>query len=254
MFGVAYLSECIPATSTEPGIFRWNDMERIAARIAEIKSRCRWCIVVSHGGEEFASLPNPYTRDRYLKFLDLGADIVVAHHPHVPENYELLENGKAIFYSLGNFIFDTNYQRAHPYTDSGLLLKLVLSEDNFDFDAIGVRIDRKEEKVVEAPLPDIFTNVPAEEYALLSPLSTKAFVVENQRTMIYLEPEKYQNAAEDVWDSYFFSEDTDGFYKDEHMDFNVLVPFAETAEEGTWKRSKLEKVRDYIQAQFDFSG
>ncbi len=254
MFGVAYLSECIPATSTEPGIFRWNDMERIAERIAEIKSRCRWCIVVSHGGEEFASLPNPYTRDRYLKFLDLGADIVVAHHPHVPENYELLENGKAIFYSLGNFIFDTNYQRAHPYTDSGLLLKLVLSEDSFDFDAIGVRIDRKEKKVVEAPLPDIFTNVPAEEYALLSPLSTKAFVVENQRTMIYLEPEKYQNAAADVWNSYFFSEDTDGFYKGEHMDFNVLVPFAETAEEGAWKRSKLKKVRDYIQAQFDFSG
>ena len=29
---------------------------------------------------------------------------MVAHHPHVPENYETFADGKAIFYSLGNFI------------------------------------------------------------------------------------------------------------------------------------------------------
>ena len=104
MFCVAYQAECIPATATEPGIFRWDDLDLIAKRIAEIKSRCRWCVIVSHGGEEFTSLPSPYTRDRYLKFLELGADVVVAHHPHVPENYELFDNGKAIFYSLGNFV------------------------------------------------------------------------------------------------------------------------------------------------------
>ncbi|MBQ3028816.1 MAG: CapA family protein, partial [Lachnospiraceae bacterium] len=94
MFCVAYQAECIPATATEPGIFRWDDMDYIARRIAEIKSRCRWCVVVSHGGEEFTSLPSPYTRDRYLKFLELGADVVVGHHPHVPENYELFDDGK----------------------------------------------------------------------------------------------------------------------------------------------------------------
>ena len=92
MFCVAYQAECIPVTATEPGIFRWDDLDLIAKRIAEIKSRCRWCVIVSHGGEEFTSLPSPYTRDRYLKFLELGADVVVAHHPHVPENYELFDN------------------------------------------------------------------------------------------------------------------------------------------------------------------
>lgn len=70
MFCVAYQAECIPATATEPGIFRWDDLDLIAKRIAEIKSRCRWCVIVSHGGEEFTSLPSPYTRDRYLKFLN----------------------------------------------------------------------------------------------------------------------------------------------------------------------------------------
>ena len=34
-----------------------------------------------------------------------GADLIVGHHPHVVQNTDTL-NGKTIFYSLGNFIFD----------------------------------------------------------------------------------------------------------------------------------------------------
>ena len=147
MFGVSYMNECIPATENTPGIFRWDNLEYIKERIHEIKSKCRWCIVVSHGGEEFAPLPNPYTRDRYLKFLEFGADIVVSHHPHVPENYETFDNGKAIFYSLGNFIFDTDYQRAHAYTDTGVLLKLSFTENAFTFEGKGTHIDRNSERI-----------------------------------------------------------------------------------------------------------
>ena len=249
MFGVSYMAECIPATATEPGIFRWDDMDYIARRIREVKSRCRWCIVVAHGGEEFTSLPSPYTRDRYLKFLELGADVVVGHHPHVPENYELFEDGKAIFYSLGNFIFDTDYQRVHLYTDLGVLLKLSFTEESMDFDAMGIRIDRQKERIVESALPDVFTDIPAEEYELLSPLAAKAFVVEDMRKMIYLEPQRYSDAPQEVWDSYFFSENTDGFFRGAHMDFNIIVPFSKKAEEGLWKHSKLENVKNYILRQ-----
>ncbi len=249
MFGVAYMAECIPATETEPGIFRWDDMEGIARRIAEIKAKCRWCVVVSHGGEEFTSMPSPYTRDRYLRYLELGADVVVAHHPHVPENYETFDNGKAIFYSLGNFIFDTNYQRAHLYTDIGVLLKLIFTEDKLDFEAMGIRIVRGEERITEAPLPDIFTDIRAEDYALLAPLAAKAFVAEDRRKMIYLEPERFTDAPEEVWNGYFFSTEPDGYFEGAHMDFSVIVPFAETAEEGAWKRCGLEKVKAYILRQ-----
>ena len=249
MFCVSYMNECIPATATEPGIFRWDDLEAIEARIREIKSRCRWCVVVSHGGEEFTSLPSPYTRDRYLKFLELGADVVVGHHPHVPENYERMDNGKAIFYSLGNFIFDTNYQRVHKYTDLGVLLKLIFTEEKLDFEAIGIQILREQGRIDIAPLPDIFTNIPAEEYALLAPLSAKAFVAEDMRKMIYLEPDRFTDAPQEVWDGYFFSEEPDGFFAGAHMDFHIIVPFSQKAEEGAWKRSSLEAVKAYILAQ-----
>lgn len=249
MFNVAYQAECIPATATDPGIFRWDDLDYIARRIAEIKSRCRWCVVVSHGGEEFTSLPSPYTRNRYLKFLELGADVVVGHHPHVPENYELFDNGKAIFYSLGNFIFDTDYQRVHLYTDIGVLLKLIFTEEKLDFEAIGIRIVRGEERIDAAPLPDVFTNIPAAEYELLSPLSAKAFVVEDMRKMIYLEPKRFTDAPQEVWDGYFFSEEPDGFFEGAHMDFNIIVPYSKKADEGEWKKSRLEKVKEYILRQ-----
>ena len=249
MFGVSYMAECIPATATEPGIFRWDDMELIAKRIKEVKSRCRWCIVVAHGGEEFASLPNPYTRDRYLKFLELGADAVVGHHPHVPENYELLDNGKAIFYSLGNFIFDTNYQRVHRYTDLGVLLKLTFTEETMKFDAMGIRIDREEERIIAVPLPDVFTDIPAAEYELLAPLNAKAFVAEDMRKMVYLEPGRFTDAPREVWEGYFFSEEPDGYFEGAHMDFRIIVPLAQRAQEGLWKQSRLEQVKAYILRQ-----
>lgn len=249
MFGVAYMAECIPATATEPGIFRWDDMAYIASRIAEVKTRARWCVIVSHGGEEFTSLPSPYTRDRYLKYLELGADVVVAHHPHVPENYELFDDGKAIFYSLGNFIFDTDYQRAHLYTDQGVLLKLVFTEEKLDFEARGIRIVRGEERIEAAPLPEIFTNVPAAEYALLSPLAAQAFVKEDMRKMLYLEPKRFTDAPAEVWRDYFFSTEPDGYFEGAHMDFSLVVPLSRRAEDGSWRQSSLEQVKAYLLRQ-----
>ena len=249
MFCVSYMAECIPATATEPGIFRWDDMDYIGKRIAEIKEKCRWCVIVAHGGEEFTSLPSPYTRERYLKYLELGADVVVGHHPHVPENYEVFQNGKAIFYSLGNFIFDTDYQRVHLYTDTGVLLKLIFTEEKLDFEALGIQILRGEERIAAAPLPDVFTNIPEQEYELLAPLSAKAFVQEDMRKMCYLEPDRFRDAPREVWDGYFFSQEPDGYFQGAHMDFDIIVPFAETAETGLWQQSSLEKVKQYILRQ-----
>ena len=81
MFAVGYRRGCKPADNDKAGCLSWNDMERIRNNIDEIKKTCRWCIIVSHGGEEFTSLPSPYTRDRYLKYLDMGADPYFNSYP-----------------------------------------------------------------------------------------------------------------------------------------------------------------------------
>ncbi len=131
----------------------------------------------------------------------------------------------------------------------GVLLKLIFTPEKLDFEAMGIQIVRGPEKIVEAPLPDIFTDIPAGEYALLSPLAAKAFVAEDMRKMIYLEPDRFTNAPQAVWDGYFFSTEPDGYYEGTHMDFHVIVPFSKTAEEGAWKYSKLDKVKAYILKQ-----
>lgn len=246
IIGVSYMTECIPATKTDAGIFRWDDMELIGKRIREIKEKCRWCIVISHGGEEFTALPTPYTRDRYIEYLEMGADAVVGHHPHVPENYEVFDDGKMIFYSLGNFIFDTDYQRAHLYTDDAVLLKLIFTEDKLDFEATGIKINREKGCIETSSLPDIFTNIDEDEYNLLAPLSAKSFIAEEKRRMIYLEPDRFRDAGEDAWDEYFLSGEAEGYVEDAHMDFSYVVPLALKAEDDEWKMSSLEKVKDYI--------
>lgn len=243
---VGYENECIPATLNTAGCFNWNNFELIKKRILEIKSKCRWCVVVSHAGEEFSPIPMPYTRERYIKFLKMGADVVVGHHPHVPENYEIFDNGKMIFYSLGNFIFDTDYQRAHLHTDIGILLKLNFTNENITFEAIGVKLNREQEKIEIASLPDIFTNIPEKEYALLSPLGAKAFIAEDKRKMIYLEPNKYSNCSTETWDNYFLKNTHEDYVKGSHMDFEIILPLAEKANYNNWKESKLSKVKSYI--------
>ena len=247
IIAVGYRPDCVSATKESAGVLPWDDMETIASRIVEIKTKCRWCIVIAHGGEEFAALPSPYTRDRYLKYIDFGADIVVGHHPHVPENYEILDGGKkAVFYSLGNFIFDTDYQRAHAYTDIGLLLKLELNENDFDFEAIGAALSRGEQRITKAPVPAIFADVTSEEYEKLIPLASKAFILEESRRRIFMNPKKYKNASAEVWDEYFKGDIGGSCIKGEHMDFNILRPLADRADDGAWRESKLEGVKETL--------
>ncbi len=249
ILGVSYMSEKTPATEDAAGFFRWDDMTHIKARIDEIKARCRWCVIVAHGGEEFAPMPLPYTRVRYLQYLDMGADVVVGHHPHVPENYEVTHDGKMIFYSLGNFIFDTDYQRVHPYTDTGVVLKLDFSEDKVDFEAVGTKINRASERIELGELPAIFTDVNGEEYELLAPLAAKAFITAEKKKMIYLEPKRFATADIDAWREYFFSTEPDGYSPGAHMDLTLVVPLAGEEVNGAWKVSALEGVKAYLQNQ-----
>ncbi len=245
MFGVGYQRACRKADIDKPGCYSWSDLDAIQNTINDIKSKCRWCVVVAHAGEEFTPLPSPYTRERYHKYLEMGADIVVSHHPHVPMNYETVGD-KVIFYSLGNFIFDTDYQRSQFNTELGLIVKINFTEDSFTWEPMGLEIERGVEHIVKADLPRIFVDVQEEEYKLLAPLSAKVLVAATKRQMTYLHPEEFKNATEEQWKEHFSIELRTGRVPGETLDFFIICPLAEEAEKGEWKKSKLEDVKEYM--------
>ncbi len=248
MFGVGYQRACRKADVDKPGCYSWSDLDAIQNTINEIKSKCRWCIVVAHAGEEFTPLPSPYTRERYHKYLEMGADIVVGHHPHVPMNYETVGD-KIIFYSLGNFIFDTDYQRSQHKTEFGIIVKLNFTEKEFSYEPMGLKIIRGDEKIVKDDLPPIFVDVQEEDFNLLSPLSAKMHIEATKRQMTYLKPEEFKGATEKKWKEHFSEEMRTGRVPGETLDFFILCPLAEKAEKGEWKKSKLEDVKQYILEQ-----
>lgn len=82
------------------------DMEGAQALIKEVRPNVDYLIVSVHWGPEYKNTAHPTLQvEKGHQFVDAGADFVIGHHPHVVQNFEIY-NGKFIFYSLGNFVFD----------------------------------------------------------------------------------------------------------------------------------------------------
>ena len=189
------------ATETSEGCVQWDDLEKIEAMIAGVKKTCRWCVVVVHAGPEFCQLMPPSVRAIYKKYLELGADVVVGHHPHVVQNYECFGD-KVIFYSLGNFVFDTDYQRLQNHTQYGVFIKIAFDKDSFNWDYRAMKINRNKQIIVPCAAPAIFTNVTDVQYAVLWPLAMHD-LYENERVKFqYLKPE-LKGCSDEQWEEFY---------------------------------------------------
>lgn len=81
--------------------------------IREIRSQADIVVVQLHSGFQFQAAPSTSVKARARAAIDAGADLVVAHHPHVLQGFEWYK-GKLIAYSLGNFIFDQDFLATFP--------------------------------------------------------------------------------------------------------------------------------------------
>lgn len=87
---------------------------------------CDFLIVMMHGGIEYMDHPLPEWRETYRKWIDIGADAVIASHPHVPQGWESYK-GKPICYSLGNFCFQKR-GKTRPHWNESLCCILNVTE------------------------------------------------------------------------------------------------------------------------------
>jgi poly-gamma-glutamate capsule biosynthesis protein CapA/YwtB (metallophosphatase superfamily) len=65
-------------------------------------------VVQLHAGYQFQTAPSDNVKRLARVAIDAGADIVIAHHPHVLQGAEWYD-GKLILYSLGNFVFEQDF-------------------------------------------------------------------------------------------------------------------------------------------------
>lgn len=79
-----------------------------------------------HWGIEYTYSASEFQKSTTQKMVDLGVDIISGHHPHwVQEIGEI--NGKKVYYSLGNLIFDQMWSEE---TKNGLLVELEFDGKN----------------------------------------------------------------------------------------------------------------------------
>lgn len=92
------------ADKNNPGLAEAYSTTRATAAITEARSNADVVVVMVHWGEEKVDLPNAVQKSLAYAFVDAGADLVIGHHPHVLQGFELYKD-KWIAYSLGNFVF-----------------------------------------------------------------------------------------------------------------------------------------------------
>lgn len=89
------------------GAAPWQTQQAQAA-IADLATQADVVVVQIHGGFDLQAAPSAFVRAAARAAVDAGADLVVAHHPHVLQGAEWYR-GALIAYSLGNFLFDQEF-------------------------------------------------------------------------------------------------------------------------------------------------
>ena len=98
--------------------FVWQGKEKVFEDIAVAKDLADFTVVYTHWGKEYVSA-TPEMKALGHAFIDAGADLVIGSHPHVVQESEEYQ-GKRIYYSLGNLIFDQYFR---PETQKGLVVR-----------------------------------------------------------------------------------------------------------------------------------
>lgn len=111
----------------EPGL------ERILADVRRLSNEGDFVIVMPHWGTEYAASSSESMKAAAQEFIAAGAGAVIGSHPHVVMDHEWMD-GKPVFYSLGNLLFDQYFS---PAVMKGAVVELHVTKG-----AAGTAVDR----------------------------------------------------------------------------------------------------------------
>ncbi|OGC47630.1 AmmeMemoRadiSam system protein B [candidate division WWE3 bacterium RIFCSPHIGHO2_01_FULL_42_13] len=100
--------------------FTAGSVEAVLEDLNQVKDGTDFIIIYTHWGDEYSNEIRQPFRDLAHKLIDSGADLIIGSHPHVVQEKEIY-NGKTIYYSLGNLVFDQYFSEE---TKKGLMVEL----------------------------------------------------------------------------------------------------------------------------------
>lgn len=99
-----YVRERLYASGSNGGCRRLR-LGTIRADLSALQDLADFRVVLVHWGRNYRAVSRRQER-LGTALIDAGADLVVGHHPHIPQRVEL-SAGRPIFYSLGNGLLGT---------------------------------------------------------------------------------------------------------------------------------------------------
>ncbi len=94
-----------------------KDILELQASVRDARQQADWVVVSIHAHEAASPAERGKPADFVVEFahamIDAGADMMVAHGPHVLRGIEVYK-GKPIFYSMANFIFENDLVALQP--------------------------------------------------------------------------------------------------------------------------------------------
>jgi poly-gamma-glutamate synthesis protein (capsule biosynthesis protein) len=111
--------------------FAEDNPEDVIAEIRKMKLETDLVVVFCHWGNEYQLKQADSQKELGHQFIDAGADLIIGSHPHVIQPMEEY-NGKRIYYSLGNFIFD-QYFDENVRNSMGVEVKINKSTKKLEF-------------------------------------------------------------------------------------------------------------------------
>lgn len=139
-FGFVSLGQLEPkafAAEDTPGIAVLTE-ENVRSAILAAKEISDVVIVMPHWGPEDVPIPNWSQRDLAQVAVEAGADLVVGNHTHVVQAFQEID-GVIVFYGLGNFVFDQNWDLHHQ---QGVILVVTFQGNELvDYQLIPTHVD-----------------------------------------------------------------------------------------------------------------
>jgi AmmeMemoRadiSam system protein B len=130
------------------------DEKMLVDKIKILASTTDLVVVEMHWGTEYQHQMNKNQIALAHKLIDAGADMVIGHHPHVVEGVEIY-NGKPIFYSLGNLVFDQSFSID---TQEELGVKIETDGNNFAINLLPIKSESNKLRLMNDDEKNKFLN------------------------------------------------------------------------------------------------